>query len=241
MFSRNLFHSLGIGVNFGSNHSKWSTLFPGIRAKCTTLGFTFHFPVQRELLLNCGFCSASKNSLNALLNQSNDPLDAANSDGFTSNAVVLVVGGAREAFQTKYKACRCVLKNRKGFVRVALQTGTPLVPVISFGETNLYELIDYKPGTWIRCMQDVFKRYTYVVPNHFNGRGCLQYNFGLLPKQHPITTIVGAPIYIKKIPNPSHDELNRLHAIFCKRLTELFETHKSKYVENAEKIHLEII
>lgn len=197
--------------------------------------------MQREILLNCGFCSASENSLNILLNQSNDPSDTSNSDGFTSNAAVLVVGGAREAFHTQHNAYKCILKNRRGFIRLALQAGASLVPVISFGETNLYELIDYKPGTWIRCIQDIFKRYTYIVPIHFNGRGYLQYNFGLLPKRHPITTVVGAPIHIKKINHPSKDELNRLHAIFCKRLTELFETHKSKYVKNFEKIHLEII
>lgn len=198
-------------------------------------------PVAREILLNCGFCSASKNSLYTLLNQSNDPSDKSNDDGYTSNAVVLVVGGVREAFVTIPNTYRCILKNRKGFVRIALQTGTPLVPVISFGESNLYDLIDYKPGSLVRLIQDTIQQFTYLVPVHFNGRGYLQNSFGLLPKRHPITTVIGAPINVKKTHNPSNAEINETHALFCKRLTELFETHKRKYVQHSDKIQLEII
>lgn len=230
-----------MGINCGTNHSKWATLFPNIRSKCTTLGFSFYMPIAREILLNCGFCSASANSLNTLLNQSNDPADTLNDDGYTSNAVVVVVGGAREAFNTQPNAYRCVLKNRKGFVRIALQNGTSIVPVISFGESNLYDLIDYKPGSLVRFIQDTIKQYTYVAPIHFNGRGLLQYNFGLLPKRHPVTTVIGAPIHVQKISNPTDKDLNETHILFCKQLTELFETHKSKYVKHFEQVQLEII
>lgn len=198
-------------------------------------------PITREILLSLGICSASANSLNALLNQSNDPTDTTNRDGYTSNAAVLVVGGAREAFQTQPNAYKCVLKNRKGFARIALQTGASLVPVISFGENKLYELIDYKPGSWIRLIQDTFRRFSYIVPTHYNGRGYLQYNFGLLPRRKPITMVVGAPIHVQKVSNPTEDELNQMHALFCTRLNELFEKHKSKYVKNFDEVHLEII
>lgn len=233
--------SLGACVNFGTSHSKWSSHFPGVRPKCATLSFSFHMPISREILLNTGFHSASANSLKALLNQSNDPTDKSNNDGYTSNAAVLVVGGAREAFLTRPNAYQCFLKNRKGFARIALQTGTSLVPVISFGENNLYERIDYKSGSLIRFIQDTLLQYTYMVPNHYNGRGYLQYNVGILPRRHPITTVIGAPIEVKNSPNPSDEEINKTHALFCERLIELFETHKSKYVENFDNVQLELV
>ena len=115
------------------------------------------------------------------------------------------------------------------------------MPAISFGENNLYEIVDYDPGSWVRIFQDTFKRYTNVIPIHYNGRGYLQYTFGLLPRRHPITTVIGAPIHLKKIRNPTETEINEVHALFRKRLNELFEEHKAKYVENFRDVHLEII
>lgn len=32
--------------------------------------------------------------------------------------------------------------------------------------------------------------------------------------------------------NPSKEDINKAHAEFCKNLTDLFEKHKSKYIEN---------
>lgn len=178
--------SLGAAVNFSTSHSKWSTLFPGTRPKCTTLGFTTLMPVQREILFGCGISSASENSLTTLLMQSNNPIDRSNRDGYSSNAVGLIVGGAREAFISVPNMYKCYLKKRKGFIRIALQTGASLVPAISFGENETYEIIDYEPGSWVRLIQDTIERYTKQPMTHYNGRGYLQYNFGLIPKRKPV-------------------------------------------------------
>lgn len=240
-FTKRFNCSLGAGANFATNHSKWSKLFPQIRPKCTTLGFTMLMPIQREILLNCGFSSASANSLTALLQQSNDPNHDSNNDGYRSNGVALIVGGAREAFYTHPKSYKCYVKRRKGFVKIALQNGASLVPAISYGENNMYEIINHKIGSWVRHFQDTFKRYTNITLTHYNGRGCLQYTFGVLPRRHPIHTVIGAPIHLEKIENPSAQQIDEVHALFCKKLIELFEQHKSKYVKNHENIHLELI
>lgn len=188
-----------------------------------------------------GGCSASANSLTALMTQSNDPKDKSNCDGYTSNAAALIVGGAEESFYALPNVYKCVLKNRKGFVKIALRTGASLVPAISFNENNLYELVDTKPGSWGWFVQHTIKRYTTVAPILFNGRGYLQYNFGLIPKRYPVTTVIGAPIHLKQTPNPSQEEIDRVHQQFCSELGTLFETHKSKYVENYENVHLELV
>lgn len=198
-------------------------------------------PIQREILFSCGISSASGNSLTALLKQSNNPFDESNRDGFTSNAVGLIVGGAREAFITIPNAYKCYLKKRKGFIRIALQTGASLVPAISFGENETYEIIDYQPDSWIRAIQSTVERFTKQPMTHYNGRGYLQYNFGMIPKRHPITTVIGAPIHLKTILSPSNQEINKTHSLFCAKLNELFEEHKSKYVDDCENIHLEFV
>jgi hypothetical protein len=59
-----------------------------------------------------GVCPVSEFALNYLLTQRG-----------TGNAVVIVVGGAAEALLCHPGATTLVLKNRKGFVKVALNTG----------------------------------------------------------------------------------------------------------------------
>lgn len=191
--------------------------------------------------MSFGVCSASANSLTTLLQQSNDPNDESNQDGYTSNGVGLVVGGAQESFYALPNTYKCVLKHRKGFVRIALKTGASLVPSISFGENDLFEIINYKPGSWGRLIQDTFKRITKVAPVHFNGRGYLQYDYGIIPRRQKVTTVIGAPINVDKNSTPTEEEVDKIHDLFCTQLKELFETHKSKYVEDCDKVQLEII
>lgn len=198
-------------------------------------------PIQREILFSCGFSSASANSLTALLTQSNDPIDASNRDGYTSNAVALIVGGVPEAFITCPNVYNCYLKRRKGFIRIALQTGAALVPAFSFGENEMYEIIEYEAGSWIRIIQDTIQRFTKHPMTHYNGRGLLQYDFGIIPRRTKITTVIGAPWTIKQNPNPSSEDINKTHRQFCIKLSQLFEEHKSKYIENADNVHLKFV
>jgi 2-acylglycerol O-acyltransferase 2 len=52
----------------------------------------------------------------------------------------LIPGGIAEMFQIKRKQEIVLLKERKGFVRLALQHGAPLVPVYVFGNSRLLRL-----------------------------------------------------------------------------------------------------
>lgn len=51
---------------------------------------------------------------------------------------------------------------------------------------------------------------------------------------------VGAPIEVKRIGQPTIEDIDKLHQRFCDELNTLFETHKSKYIENADSIKLVI-
>lgn len=200
---------MGAFLNFVSNHSKWSTLFPRIRPRLTTLAMNFYNPISRELYLNLGMSSVSAKSLTAVLKQSNDPKDKSNRDGCTSTAAGIIVGGEREQRYAAPNVYKFVLKNRKGFVRIALKAGASLVPAISFGENDTFEV-----NSW-RLIR-------------FNGRV-------------PITTVVGAPIHLEENLNPSDDDVNDVHELFCRQITELFDEQKSKYVKNFERVQLEFV
>ena len=56
-------------------------------------------------------------------------------------ATVLVPGGARESLNGEKDQIRLVLKKRKGFIKLAIKHGVPLVPTFSFGEQRVYDLV----------------------------------------------------------------------------------------------------
>lgn len=177
-------------ANFTTDHSKWPQLFPGIRAKLMTLSAHFYIPIFRELLLAWGMAAASAESIEAQLNCSNDPKAKENrADGFTANATVVVIGGAQEAFYAQPKNYTVVLKNRKGFVRLAIQSGMPIVPVVSFNEVEIYDQVWAAPGSRMRRLQEWAKLKTGMSPIVAIGRGFFQYSFGILPQRKAITTV----------------------------------------------------
>lgn len=196
------------------------------------------WPIFRELAMGFGMASVSARSITTLLTQSNDKDHPSNNDGYTSNAAMLLVGGAQEAIHARPGNYTLVLKERKGFVKIALRTGAPLVPVFSFGEVELFNQVPNPPGSKLRRLQEGFKRITGVAPIMVNGRGLFQYSFGLVPRRRPLTTVVGAPIVTEKRENPTDQEVDALHQKFCDALTNLFETHKTKYLENADNLKL---
>lgn len=54
------------------------------------------------------------------------------------------------------------------------------------------------------------------------------------------SSLVGAPIDVPQIPNPSQETIEQLHKTYLEKLTQLFEDHKEKYGV-AESKHLNLI
>lgn len=115
--------STGVSVNMGLNIGKWLQLFPGIRPKSATLDVYLRTPFLRELLRSWGLVSCSKEALLLQLAKSNDPNHPHNLDGYTSNAVALLVGGAHEALDCRPGCYTLTLRKRKGFVKLAITAG----------------------------------------------------------------------------------------------------------------------
>lgn len=228
-------------MNAINNYSKWHSFYPSVRSKIATLSANLIFPIYREILLSWGLSDSSAENLNYLLSQSNDTNDKSNTDGYTSNAVFLMFGGAQEAFFSAPNTYKIFLNSRKGFIRIALKNGAGLVPAISFGDTNIYDTTQNENGSYMRKAQEIIKKYTTFAPVFFNGRGFLQQRFGLVPKRYPITLVIGEPILCEQINSPTQQQIDDLHSLYRQRLIDLFEMHKTKYVENGEKVQLEIV
>lgn len=219
--------STGAFTSFATEANKFSKLFPGLRPYLVTLSGHFIIPFIRELSLALGGCPSSVEGMSYVLSR-------------PGNAVALVVGGASESLECRPGTYRIILKRRKGFVKLALMHGTPLVPVFSFGETDLYDQLHNPEGSWLRWAQELCRRITGIAPVVPLGRGLFQYSFGVVPRRRPVTTVVGTPIPVEKVPEPTQQQINELHQKFTEELKALFETKKHMYLTNPETTHLMI-
>lgn len=103
----------GAAMNFYTDATHFSTLFPNIRPHLMSLRSNFFAPIIREIYLSLGGCSVSKESINYLLSGQQGQ----------GHAVVIVTGGEREQRLTKEDAMILYLKNRRGFIKLALENG----------------------------------------------------------------------------------------------------------------------
>lgn len=172
--------SHGAFASFGTEALGFSQLFPGITNTLLTLDSNFRVPLYRDYALAMGLASVSRESCENLLTRGGP-----NNEGM-GRAITIVVGGARESLDSSPNSLKLVLKRRKGFVKLAIRTGADLVPVLGFGENDLYEQFDAAKHPRVHKMQLIVKRiFGFTVPL-FHARGVFNYDVGLLPYRRPL-------------------------------------------------------
>lgn len=102
--------SVGGFLNFSTEATGFSQKFAGIKPYLLTLKLLHQFPLYREWLSWNGICDVSKESIEYIWKTK-------------GNAVVIVIGGAKESMDANPGEATIVLKNRKGFVKIALRHG----------------------------------------------------------------------------------------------------------------------
>ncbi|KAK0402772.1 hypothetical protein QR680_016521 [Steinernema hermaphroditum] len=219
--------SLGLFGSFATEGTGFSATFPGITPYLATINLNFWIPLRRELIMASGVISASKESISHVL-----------SDKKGGNAVAIVLGGAEEALDANPENFDLTLKSRKGFVKLALKHGAHLVPVYNFGENSAFAQITSERGTLLRKVQSGFKKLAGFSPPLFHGRGIFNYRFGLLPFRVPINTVVGAPIPVERVEEPTQEQIDELHQKYCDALTKLFDDYKTKYDQADAKLNI---
>lgn len=183
--------------------------FPkGLDYRVLTVSLNFYIPVWRDLLLAFGLVDAHKESVSYLLKN--------------GISVVSVIGGAQEALDSRPGANDLTLKNRKGFVRLALENGAALVPVFTFGETDIFDqILPNPPGSRTRKIQELcMSWFGYSIPLVIG-----RWLFGI-PKRVPLTLVVGTPIDVKMDSCPSENTVNYWHEIYLRELNRLYDTYK---------------
>ncbi|EDW08473.1 2-acylglycerol O-acyltransferase 2 isoform X1 [Drosophila mojavensis] len=224
----------GICMNMAFDIGVWFKLFPQVRPKVATLDQHFFTPFLRHFIRWWGLISVSKESLMYYLNKSNDPQHPDNRDGFTSNAVAILVGGAQEALDSNPGEYILTLRKRKGFVKMAVRTGSAIVPSFSFGEVDIFQQVANPPNSKLRNFQIAVKKRTGIAPLIPLGRDIFHYPFGVVPYRRPITQVVGAPIEVVQSDEPDPAYVDELHGKVIKALEDMFEEYKAKYLKDPE-------
>jgi 2-acylglycerol O-acyltransferase 2 len=149
-------------------------------------------------------------------------------------AITIVVGGARESLDAQPYSLRLVLARRKGFIKLALRTGADLVPVLAFGENDLYDQFQADSHPWIHKFQLLVKKGLGFTIPLFHARGVFNYDVGLMPYRRPLNIVVGRAIRVGREDRPSQEAIDRLHEEYVKELERLWELWKDEFARGRE-------
>lgn len=226
------YHPHGIGAigafaTFATEGAHWSALFPGIPVSLLTIVTQFHAPLYRDYLMALGITSVSKHNALKVLS--------------TNQSICIVVGGVRESLLGSEDSIELILNKRKGFIKLALQTGNVnLVPVFGFGENKCFKVYETINGSWLNKLQFWFKQKVgFTIPIFF-ARGLFNYDFGLIPFRTPLNVVIGKPILVKeKLDNPSQEIIDYYHRLYVQELKEIFYKYRNQF--DYENVELDIV
>ncbi|KAK5104746.1 diacylglycerol O-acyltransferase 1 [Lithohypha guttulata] len=224
--------SHGAFAAFGTEALGFSDLFPGITNTLLTLDSNFRIPFYRDYALALGLGSVSKESIENLLSRG-----GINNEGM-GRAVTVVVGGARESLDAQPHHLKLVLNSRKGFVKIAIRQGADLVPVLAFGENELYEQVDSQEHPFIHKFQMIVKKAMGFTVPLFHARGIFNYDVGLMPYRRAMNIVVGKPIVVKQQGGAGSDGkvdeayLDEVHKAYVDELINMWNEHKDTFAKD---------
>lgn len=170
----------------------------------------FNLPGSREICLWMSAVRADKSNAIQILNQHKLNL-------------VLYPGGSAEIFETDGESSDTIIIARKGFIRLALQSGCDLVPTFVFGEKHAYHKLNL-PEKFKKFMMETLRTPLIIFWGKF---------FTWLPLQHDnffLSVVYGKPIRIEKaITEPTNQEVDALYEKFYGDIQALYEKYKDRY------------
>ena len=207
----------GAAAAFGTEAADWSKLFPGLLPRLTSLQGNLLMPLFREFFMLAGAVSASRASLDYLLERE---------DGH-GEVPVLMVGGVPEMENAAPGEVRLYLSRRKGFCKLALRHGVALVPCMVFGETQLYNQHSLLASK-LRGVTDTMRTCLGIAPVVLTGQGWLQGTLGLLPARRPLKVVVGAPLLMERVEQPTEEQVTAVHRRYVTALRKLYCEHNTE-------------
>jgi len=213
----------------------WSKLFNSNLCRWTAAPVVLKIPIIGTWVKGVGYIAASAESIEQTLMSEK------------KQNVGIILDGIAGMFQTKTTKRRnnndlsgdapkekieeyAYLNNRKGIVKIALRTGTPIVPVYGFGHNQMWN-IKVDPFGILKAIS--LKLNTSVVP--FFGRPWGMWFIGP-PFRVPVTIALGDPVLIPKTPDNeiTQELVDKYHKAMVDGYVDVFEKHKCAYYGDEE-------
>jgi len=129
--------------------------------------------------------------------------------------VMLAPGGMREALRPNDERDRILWDRRKGFARLAVQAGVPLVLAACGGADEIYRVYDNPLTAW------AYREFRVPVPV-VRGLGPT-----LLPRKVPLVHVIGEPLVPRAVDAAQEDEeVDRLHRAAVEQMNRLLEASR---------------
>ncbi|XP_054518515.1 2-acylglycerol O-acyltransferase 2 isoform X2 [Pan troglodytes] len=145
--------AVGAFANLCTESTGFSSIFPGIRPHLMMLTLWFRAPFFRDYIMSAGLVTSEKESAAHILNRKGG-----------GNLLGIIVGGAQEALDARPGSFTLLLRNRKGFVRLALTHGKlkGLSARAFSGASHMPSFLYLSPGhPW--CQSSPSGRMTYLT------------------------------------------------------------------------------
>ncbi|KAL9180288.1 hypothetical protein ACHAXT_008258 [Thalassiosira profunda] len=131
-------------------------------------------------------------------------------------SVLIYIGGIAELFKSCPTEERLYLQKRKGFIKLALREGVDVVPVYLFGNTSVLSVLKHGPLA-------ALSRKLQASLTLFWGKWYLP-----IPRDEKLLYVVGRPIGVPHIAEPTQEDIDKWHKVYCEEVRRLFETYKEK-------------
>jgi hypothetical protein len=202
------FHPHGISpisVIWLQFNAQWRELFPNFYAHILTATVMHQLPFSRDLLHFLGSREVTRKAISYTLKH--------------KESVLLVPGGQAEMLyqQSAQKEVR-VYTHHKGFIRLAIENGVQLVPVLSFNEGEIMDNVQAP------MLQRWFvKKLAVPFPYFPYGRALLP-----IPRKVHIPIVVGEPMAVPHIQKPTQDDVDKVHRKYMTVLQAMFDKYKAE-------------
>ena len=207
-----LFHphglfSLALAFHVGTTITDW----PNRNSRATALSLMTDMPLIKDFT-NKRTISSNYYKMKSVLQ-----------DGISLG---VALGGVTEAKYIEPNKLTVVASTRKGVFKMAIETGTPIIPVLSYGENVIYRKMDSRIADFI----EYFFRIRVPVPTVASWKAW--FKIYKEPLENKIETYIGEPIDVGKARTPTEAEIVELRNRYIEALKGLYEkTRPADYKE----------